>query len=135
MTFLAILLAEDAAPKETGNPFSFLPIMLLIFVAFYFIFLRPMKRQEQERQSKMLSSLKKNDKIVTTFGVYAIVVSVSDTEDEVVVKIDDNTRIKMMKAAVMKNITNEEEAAKAAKEAKEAKAAAKSTGITTGPKS
>ena len=61
----------------------------------------------------MLTNLKKNDKVITTAGIYGTVISVAEKEDEVVVKVDDNTRLKMLKGAIMRNITNEEDAAKA----------------------
>jgi preprotein translocase YajC subunit len=82
--------------------------------------LRPSFRQEKERKA-LRSNLKKDDKILTTSGFYAVVVSVSDKEDEVVVRLQpDNVRLKMIKAAVDRNLTNEE----AAREAKGGKPAA-----------
>jgi preprotein translocase subunit YajC len=80
-----------------------------LFFLFYFIVLRPMRREEADRRT-MQSSLKKNDKILTHAGIYGTVVSVSDTEDEIVVKVDDNVRLRMVRAAVARNITNEEAA-------------------------
>jgi preprotein translocase subunit YajC len=90
----------------------FLPLIIL----FYFLMLRPMRKQEQDRKS-LASNLKKNDKVLTASGILGTVVSVSETEDEVTVKIDDNTRVKMIKSSIVRNIT-QEEAAKAQKEAK-----------------
>jgi preprotein translocase subunit YajC len=113
--------AKPAAPPAGIDLWMFLP---LIFVLFYFIVLRPARRQEQERQEQ-LKQIKKNDKIITTSGIYATVVSVSDTDDELVVKVDDNTRLKMVKSVVLRNITNEETAKAAQEAAKAAKEAAK----------
>ncbi len=47
------------------------PIPLL----FYFLFIRPQQQTEQKRRS-MLDTLKKNDKVLTTGGIYATVVSI-----------------------------------------------------------
>jgi preprotein translocase subunit YajC len=119
MSLLAWIFAEGEAP-------SMLPfVLIIIMIVFWLVVLRPMKRQEAERQAKLLSTLKKNDRILTIGGIYGTVISVSDTEDEVVVKVDDNTRLKMMKQAVMRNLTNEEDAKEAAEAAKAAKAEAK----------
>jgi preprotein translocase subunit YajC len=117
-----MLLAQQEGTKTGGGGMGldvmFIPIVLVFL--FYLIVLRPMnRRQEQERQ-KLLSNLKKNDKVLTTAGIYGTVVSVSDKEDEVVVKVDDNVRLKMVKSAITRNFTNEE-AAKAAKAPKEEK--------------
>jgi preprotein translocase subunit YajC len=73
--------------------------------------MRPMRRQEAERKA-MASNVKKNDKVLTAAGIYGTVVSVSDTEDEVTVRVDDNTRLRMLKSSIIRNITREEEAAK-----------------------
>ena len=61
----------------------------------------------------LLNKMKKNDEILTNGGIYATIVEVSDKEDKIIVKIADNVRIKITKAAIARNITNEEEAAKA----------------------
>ena len=62
-------------------------------------------------------------KVLTSAGIYGTVISASETEDEVVVKVDDNTRLRMLKSSVVRNMTREEEAAQAAKEQKEQKQA------------
>ena len=65
----------------------------------------------------MLANLKKNDKVVTAGGIYGTVVSVAEKEDEVVVKVDENVRLRVTKGSITRNLTNEE-AARAAKEQK-----------------
>ena len=47
--------------------------------------------RKQERQA-LLTSIKKNDKVITHAGIYGTVVAVSEKEDEIMVKIDDNVR-------------------------------------------
>ncbi len=89
-------------------------------VSGYLLLIRPLRRQEQERQA-LASNLKKNDEVLTNAGIYGTVVDVSETDDKITVKVDDNVRVKMTKGSVARNLTNEE-AAKQAKEPKEAKA-------------
>jgi preprotein translocase subunit YajC len=123
--FLWFLLADaegtPAAPPTPpggqggGADPTFLFLMLGIFVLFYFLFIRPMRRQEQERNA-MINSLAKNDRVLTSGGIYGTVISVADKEDEVVVKVDDNVRLRMAKASIVRNLTKEE----AAREAREA---------------
>jgi preprotein translocase subunit YajC len=124
-----VLWAQDAPkPPAQSAPFGldFLPILVIGGIA-YFLLLRPAMRQEKERKA-LRSSIKKDDKIITSSGIYGVVISVSDKEDEVVVRIADNVRIRMIKAAIDRNLTNEE----AAREAKDGKAVA-STAVTTKP--
>ena len=105
-------------PDAFGGLGWMLPL-LPIFVLFYFLMIRPSQRRERE-QKALASNLKKNDKVLTIAGIYGTVVSVSDTEGEVVVKVDDNTRLRMQKGAVARNLSGEE-AAKAPKDQKEIK--------------
>jgi preprotein translocase subunit YajC len=104
-------------PQDTfwQQIWTFAPF-LLILPLFYFLMLRPMRKQEHDRKT-LADNLKKNDKVLTASGILGTVVSVSETEDEVTVKVDDNTRVKMIKSSIIKNLT-QEEAAKAQKEAK-----------------
>jgi preprotein translocase subunit YajC len=118
MIHTLILLADDTAQQAPGL-ISFMPLILIAAV-FYFLLIRPMKKQEQERQ-KLASNLKKNDEILTNSGIYGTITDVSDTDDKITVKIADNVRIKMTKASVLRNLTNEE-AANQAKATKEVKA-------------
>jgi len=66
-------------------------------------------------------------------GIYGTVVMVSQTEDEVTVKVDDNTRLKVTKASILRNLTKEQAAA--APKTDTAAAAAPSTAVTTKPNS
>jgi preprotein translocase subunit YajC len=117
MLYAVMILAQN--PEGTKAPFPFelllLPVLLLLF---YLIVLRPGQRRQQQEKDSLITGLKKNDKVITTAGIYGTVITVSDKEDEVVVKVDDNTRLKMLKSSIMRNLTNEE-AARAAKDAKD----------------
>jgi preprotein translocase subunit YajC len=52
-----------------------------------------MRRQEQERQS-MINTLEKNDRVLTVGGIYATVISVSEDKDEMIVRIEDDVKMK-----------------------------------------
>jgi len=85
-------------------------------VLFWFFMIRPMKRQEQERKA-LLSALKKNDKVVTSGGIIGIVASVKEKEDEVMLKVDEssNVRLRVTRSSIVRIVGGEE----AAKEQKE----------------
>ena len=114
-----ILLAAEENPQQ-GQGLGYLVPTIAIFAVIYLLVLRPMKKQDQERQ-KLASNIKKNDDILTNSGIYGTITDVSDSDDKITVKIADNVRIKMTRASVLRNLTNEE-AAKQAKETKEVKA-------------
>jgi preprotein translocase subunit YajC len=71
--------------------------ILLFFVIFYFILIRPQqKRQKQVRQ--MQSELKKDDKIVTIGGMHGVVHALD--EGTVVIRAEDGTKLTYDRAAV-----------------------------------
>ncbi len=71
--------------------------IILIFVIFYFLLIRPQQKRQKEHQ-KMLESLRKGDRVLTSGGIYGTVVGVKD--DVVVVKIAENVKVELAKSAV-----------------------------------
>ena len=84
-------------------------LMFAVIVAlFYFILIRPQRREEANRRA-MLANLKKNDRIVTHSGMYGIVTSVRQEADEVTLKVDEssNTKIRMTLASIARVLGDE----------------------------
>lgn len=79
------------------NPMVNLFPLLLIFVIFYFLIIRPQKAKDKEHKG-MIAGLKKNDEVVTTSGIHATVVNVKDKT--VTLRIDDNVKIELEKNSV-----------------------------------
>ena len=82
---------------QTVNPIIQLVPLLFIFAIFYFLLIRPQRKQEKTRQN-MVNNLSKNDEIVTTGGIHGTVVNVKDRT--VIVRIDDNVKMEMEKSSV-----------------------------------
>lgn len=76
---------------------SFLPI-ILIFVIFYFLLIRPQQKRTKEHKN-MLEAIKKGDKVITQGGVYGLVELVTD--NTVVLKIAENVKVKFGKAYIV----------------------------------
>jgi len=88
---------------QNANPLmSFLPLLLIV-VVFYFFMIRPqMKRQKEVK--KFRESLAKNDKVVTTGGIYGKVVEVKETT--VVLEIAKDVHIKVDKNGIVKDLSD-----------------------------
>jgi len=94
---LFLLMAGPPADGAAPNPIiTFLPFIAIIAI-FYFLIIRPQSKQRKETQ-KMLSALKKGDKIVTAGGIHGTIQSVD--EHYVVVKVADNVKIKFNRASI-----------------------------------
>ena len=78
----------------TGGLFSMMLPFVAIFALFYFILIRP-QRREQSRRQAMLGEVKKNDRVLTAGGVYGVVANVNRDADEVTVKVDEATNTKL----------------------------------------
>ncbi len=76
---------------------STLVFFALIFVVFYFMILRPQQKRAKERQ-KMLDSLKKGDKVITSGGMHGKVVNVE--EAIVLLDVGDNVKLKFDRSAI-----------------------------------
>ena len=75
---------------------SLLPL-ILIFVVFYFLLIRPQQKKAKEHK-QMLDSIKKGDKVVTAGGIYGVVESVGN--NTVVLKIAENVKVKFGKGFI-----------------------------------
>src|SRR5216117_4152567 len=92
----ASVFALGASP-DGGSPWLQLVPFVLVLGIFYFIILLPMKRKQQKVQ-EFLDSLKVNDKIVTTGGIYGQIVKID--EQKVQLQIADKVRIEIARASI-----------------------------------
>jgi preprotein translocase subunit YajC len=70
---------EGGAGGGGGNPFGPFPFLIMLLVLGYFLMLRPMQKQEKQRQA-LVAAVKKNDRIVNSGGIVGIVDSIRDNE-------------------------------------------------------
>jgi len=94
------LLAMGNPSGAGGGSGSGLMTMLMfgsIFAIFYFMIIRPQKKQQNERKA-MIEAIKRGDKIVTSGGIFGTVKDVK--ADRVIVTIADNVKVEVAKTAV-----------------------------------
>jgi preprotein translocase subunit YajC len=94
------LLAEDAAASPI-SPLMWMVPALLIFVLFNTFFSSNPQRREQKHLDQLKSTLKKNDPVVTAGGILGTVANVSPEKNEVTIKVDDNTRLRVQMRSVL----------------------------------
>lgn len=85
---------------QAGGSWVFIIIVYaVIFGGFYFIFMRPQKK-EQKRLQAMVAEMAVGDTVLTTSGFYGIIIDITD--DDVIVEFgsNKNCRIPMQKAAI-----------------------------------
>ena len=85
-------------PSQQANPIlSFLPLILM-FVVFYFLLIRPQQKR-QKAIAEMVKNLKKGDRVVTSSGIIGTIHTLQD--DYVVLRIgDQDTKIEVLRSAI-----------------------------------
>jgi preprotein translocase subunit YajC len=73
--------------------------LVLIFVVFYFLLIRPQQKRMKEHKA-MLSKVQRNDRIVTNGGLVGKVAKVHDERDELEVDIADNVRVTVRRGMI-----------------------------------
>jgi len=88
-----------AGPTPGGEPpaFASLTMMALIFGIFYFVLIMPMKGKQRKLEA-LVKGLMSGDKVIITPGIFATIVAVE--EDAFHVRVDEKTKIKVLKTAV-----------------------------------
>ena len=98
-TFFMIVLQTQT---QGGGLMSFLPLILII-VVFWLFMIRPQTKRQKELK-KFRESLQKGDKIVTTGGIYGKVAEIQ--EFAIIMEVEGGVRLKIDKAAVIKDMTD-----------------------------
>ncbi len=88
--------AEEVKDDGSG-PWGMLLPFALIFAVFYLLLIRPQKKKEQQRRA-MLDRIAKGDKVVTIGGIIGEIASLTDRE--AVLRLEDNTKIRITRSAV-----------------------------------
>lgn len=85
-----------AGPGAQGGFASFVPLILM-FVIFYFLLIRPQQKKQKEHQ-EMIRNLKKGDRIMMNGGIYGRITSLD--ESTLTVEIADKVRVKVNRGYV-----------------------------------
>ncbi len=88
-----------------GGSMSGMISLVLIFLVFWFLIIRPQQQQAKKR-AEMLTSLKVGDKIVTIGGICGIVNQITD--DKIFIEIADGIVIEMLRNSISSVETEED---------------------------
>ncbi|MBK3731515.1 protein translocase subunit yajC [Azospirillum brasilense] len=119
--FVSTAYAQTAAPAAGGADMivQFLPL-ILIFVVFYFLLIRPQQKKMKEHKG-MLEAIRRGDRVVTGGGIIGTITKVGP-DDELQVEIAENVRVRVMRSTV-NLVLSKSEPAKSADEKAEEKVA------------
>ncbi len=104
--FISNAYAASAAPAPDWT--SFLPL-IIIFVLFWFMLIRPQMKQAKE-QRKMIEALQKGDEVTTAGGLAGRIVKVGDSfvsleiAPEIVVQVQKHTVQTLLPKGTLKSL-------------------------------
>ena len=99
----AIYIAQAAAEQQ-GDPMSMLITFGLIGIIFYFLLIRPQRKQQKELKDRQ-DALKPGDKVVSAGGIYGTITKVE--QDAVRMEIAPSVTIKIAKASIVSSTPKE----------------------------
>ena len=107
---MGIIAAADAATKSSGSALTFPILIVLVFVGFYFLMIRPQRRRQQQ-VARQQNTVNPGARVRTTAGMYATVVEVDG--DDVVLEVAPGVEVRYLKRAIMEVVSPAEEAEEA----------------------
>ena len=103
--------AAQAPPGPLELLVTYLPMALILLVAWLLLY-KP-ERERLMRQRELLAGLKKNDRVLTSSGIYGTIANVDRENDRVLLRIDDSANVKLAVtlSSVAKVLTDKADAA------------------------
>jgi len=98
---MGFVAAAEAATKSSGSALTFPILIVLVFVGFYFLMIRPQRRRQQQVQQQQ-RTVAPGARVRTTAGMYATVVEVDG--DDVVLEVAPGVEVRYVRRAIMEVI-------------------------------
>jgi preprotein translocase subunit YajC len=95
-------MGQGGAGQGAGGFSGFIPLILM-FVIFYFLLIRPQQKKTKEHR-EMITNLKKGDRIVTSGGIHGRITGIDETT--LTVEIADKVRVKVARSNVGAKISS-----------------------------
>ena len=107
-------IAYAQSGQGPGGPGTFLSLapLILIFVVFYFLLIRPQQKKAREHRD-MLAKLKRNDEVMTTGGIFGKIMALN--ENEVTLEVANNIRIRVGRGHIAQLLRGEKNSGKEVK--------------------
>ncbi len=93
--------AGGGAPAGGAAIAQFVPL-ILIFVVFYFLLIRPQQKKAKLHR-EMLQNLQKGDEVITAGGIIGKIVGV--TNDFLTLEVAENIKIKVARSFISSKVT------------------------------
>ena len=90
--------AQASGASPLGGGLDFLIPMMLIFVVFYFLLIRPQQKKVKQHK-EMLGAIRRGDRVVTGGGIIGTVAKVV-SDSEVAIEIAEGVRVRVQRGMI-----------------------------------
>ena len=87
------------APADVTSGWTSMIPMVLIFVVFYFLLIRPQEKR-RKAQEELVGGVKKGEEVVTASGIFGKVMKINDSDNTVEIEIASGVQVKILKSAI-----------------------------------
>jgi preprotein translocase subunit YajC len=90
--------AAPGVPSAQEQMLHMVAILAITVGIFYFMIIRPQQKRQKETET-MLASIRKGDRVLTSGGIFGVVVGTKD--DVVVLKVSDDVKMEFSRASIV----------------------------------
>lgn len=94
-----LLMAGPSGGSGGGGFLATWGILIPLFLIMYLMLIRPQRKRQKEHE-RMLSELKKGDRVVTSSGLFGTIFAIQDDKNRIVLKISEETKVELLKSAI-----------------------------------
>lgn len=98
-TPLFLLMTSPDAAGGGGSFWASWGILIPLFLIMYLMLIRP-QRKKQKEHNKMLTELRKGDKVVTSGGMFGTIFAIQDDKNKIVLKIANEVKVEILKSSI-----------------------------------
>jgi preprotein translocase subunit YajC len=96
----------SGAEGQQGNPIGMFLPLILIFLIMWLLIFRPQAKKQKETQ-KMIQAVQSGDDVLTIGGIFGTVKGFKDEEKVIILEVDKNVKIEILRTSIAKNISAE----------------------------
>ncbi len=92
-------MSSPGASEGGGSVLATWGILIALVLIMYLLLIRP-QRKRQKEHDKLLTELKKGDKVVTNSGMFGTIFAIYDDKNKVVLKITEDIKVEFLKSSI-----------------------------------
>ena len=98
-SLLLFFMSNPQAGEGGGGFLATWGMLIPLFLIMYLLLIRPQRKRQKEHE-KLLTELKRGDKIVTNSGMFGTIFAIDDEKNKVVLKITDEIKVEFLKSSI-----------------------------------